>query len=698
MDGTAIQQKQRTGKTVTDIWIDRRQALLARSISGYMAALSTGLGLGLMLMWIVQPQWIQDNIPILYQSKFNTALGIFVSGLGLWALIFNRPWLVRMAALAVGMLALLTLLQVVTGLNLGIDELVIGDHANSGRYPGRPSITTAINLAIISGVTLLCLSSRSDGSRRLASTLLVAQYLICLAAFGGYLQHIPLAYSWGDDMQISPQALCGFLALASGHKAHLWLNDPRGSQRIPVWVPVAYGALIFWFDISTPHGIATAVAYVPLVFFALGFPRPVAAFVIAGAATVLSIIGYFVTATAAAEHWVVLVNHALSIGAVWFTSVIVYIGRTESLGREAGELQMHAIVDTVLDGVITIDTRGLVLSFNPAAVRIFGYDADEVIGKNIKMLMPEPYHSAHDGYLEAYARTRKPAIMGVGREVTARRKDGSIFPMELGVAELPVPGERTYVGTIRDISARRQAEEEIARYVQALQRSNQDLDEFAYIASHDLKEPLRGLSTNARFLEEDFAEQLGAAGKRRIHRLIYLSNRMEALVDDLLHFSRLGRQELAVKPVDLNLVIADIANLMATTLAEVNARIIVPAPLPTIVCDAPRVTELFRNLISNGVKYNDKAERIIEVRSRTEGGETIFSVTDNGIGIPEEFHEEIFRIFKRLNSEDDTVRGTGVGLTFVRKIIERHRGRIWLQSTPGEGTTFFFTLQTSGQD
>jgi PAS domain S-box-containing protein len=346
----------------------------------------------------------------------------------------------------------------------------------------------------------------------------------------------------------------------------------------------------------------------------------------------------------------------------------------------------------VLDGLITIDGFGTIHSFNPAAVRIFGYTPEEVIGQNVKILIPEPYHAGHDGYLAHYLHTGERKVIGIGREVAARRKDGSVFPMELGVNEMELDGQRMFVGTIRDISERAAAEQEIRLHVNALQRSNQELDDFAYIASHDLKEPLRGLSHNARFLMEDFGDQIGEAGQRRLARMTYLCQRMERLVDDLLYFSRLGRQHLAIKPTDLNAVIHDIETMMETSLQEAHARILIPQPLPVITCDQPRVTELFRNLITNAVKYNDKPEKHITIGHARQSGRDIFFVRDNGIGIPPRYHQEVFRIFRRLNDEDDEVKGTGVGLTFVKKIVERHNGRIWIDSEPGQGSIFYFTL------
>ncbi|MDE2030327.1 MAG: PAS domain S-box protein, partial [Alphaproteobacteria bacterium] len=257
------------------------------------------------------------------------------------------------------------------------------------------------------------------------------------------------------------------------------------------------------------------------------------------------------------------------------------VGSAADISRDkASELQikedaarMAAVMDTVLDGLITINAHGAIQSFNPAAVRVFGYAPEEVVGKNVKMLMPEPYHSGHDEYLRHYLATGEKKVIGIGREVSAKRKDGSIFPIELGISEMEVEGERMFVGTIRDITERKRSEQEARRYLASLKRSNQELDDFAHIASHDLKEPLRGLSNNALFLKEDYGEKLNADGIKRLDRMVYLCARMERLVNDLLYFSRLGRQELAVQETDLNAVVKDIVSMMDTTLHEAHATV-----------------------------------------------------------------------------------------------------------------------------
>jgi len=250
--------------------------------------------------------------------------------------------------------------------------------------------------------------------------------------------------------------------------------------------------------------------------------------------------------------------------------------------------------------------------------------------------------------------------------------------------------ERT-VELRQELAERRRAERELAQRNEELHRSNQDLDDFAYIASHDLKEPLRGIHNFSVFLLEDYGERFDEDGRSKLETLTRLSRRMEVLIDSLLHFSRLGRVDLAIDDVDLNEVVAEVVDSLAIHLRESRVEIRLPRPLPVVRCDRVRVRELLYNLIVNAAKYNDKPERWIEIGS-VESDPPALYVRDNGIGIQEKHFDSIFRIFKRLHGREKFGGGTGAGLTIVKKIVERHNGRIWVESTYGAGTTIYFTL------
>jgi len=250
--------------------------------------------------------------------------------------------------------------------------------------------------------------------------------------------------------------------------------------------------------------------------------------------------------------------------------------------------------------------------------------------------------------------------------------------------------------------------DELARINIELARSNSELDAFAYIASHDLKEPLRGIHNYSSFLIEDYANVLTEEGVSKLQTLVRLTQRMEDLINSLLHFSRLGRVELSMQKTDLNELVNNVIDVLNISLKGTKVEIRIPRPLPFIECDRVQVSEVFSNLISNAIKYNDKVDKWVEIGFLESGHELenknlqpsedktsqdiVFYIRDNGIGIREKHLDTIFRIFKRLHAPNRYGGGTGAGLTIAKKIVERHDGRIWVESKYGEGSTFYFTL------
>lgn len=355
------------------------------------------------------------------------------------------------------------------------------------------------------------------------------------------------------------------------------------------------------------------------------------------------------------------------------------------------EKRANAIINTTVDGLIVIDKKGTLLSFNPACVDIFGYSEAEALGKNIRILMPGSHQVNHDQYLKNYLDTGIKKTIGFRREHLGLRKNKSTFPLELAVSEFSVGGKIYFSGILRDISKLKKQESEIQSLIASMQRSNEELDNFAYIASHDLKEPLRAINNHASFLMEDYEAALEEDGVSRLNRMKELTARMEKLISDLHYFSRLGHIEKSVKRIHANEIISDAMKMLGDLLEERDVKLTVQDNMPMIECEIVRVTEVFRNLIVNAVKYCEAEQPIIEI-GFLEREIPIFYVKDNGIGIAEEFHTEVFRIFKRLNNKKRFTEGSGAGLSFVKKIVETHGGKIWIESNLGEGATFFFTL------
>ena len=248
----------------------------------------------------------------------------------------------------------------------------------------------------------------------------------------------------------------------------------------------------------------------------------------------------------------------------------------------------------------------------------------------------------------------------------------------------------------RELEVRQAAERELARRNEELTQTNRELDDFAYIASHDLKEPLRGIHNYSQFLLEDYGASVDDEGRGKMRTLIRLSRRMEMLIDSLLHYSRLGRGDVTFTTVETANLVFETLDTLSLLLKEKNVEVRIPEPLPPVRGDRDQLGEVFANLLTNAVKYNDKARRSVEIGTAEPDSipdtHVAFYVRDNGIGIAERHQESVFRIFKRLHGRDEYGGGTGAGLTIVRKIIDRHHGRVWIESTPGEGTTVWFSL------
>lgn len=292
----------------------------------------------------------------------------------------------------------------------------------------------------------------------------------------------------------------------------------------------------------------------------------------------------------------------------------------------------------------------------------------------------------------------KPVETGPHGDRLTPRKSFELWQEEVQGTSRPwlaceIEAARMLRQTILETEVRRA--EQLVRLNAELDERNKQLDSFAYVASHDLKEPLRGISNYSNFLLEDCADQLDDQGVNYLRTMMRLTERMETLLDSLLYYSRLSRGELRNRKVDMNATVKDALEMLIARVQESGAQITVPVPLPEVHGDADRLSEVLSNLISNAIKYNDKtpAEIVIGSQPGDNGGPTVFFVKDNGIGIAPEHSQLVFQIFKRLHGREEYGGGVGAGLTIVRKIIERHGGRIWLESRQGIGTTFYFTLE-----
>ncbi|CAA7623109.1 PAS domain S-box protein [Magnetospirillum sp. SS-4] len=359
----------------------------------------------------------------------------------------------------------------------------------------------------------------------------------------------------------------------------------------------------------------------------------------------------------------------------------------------ASEGRFRAIFDNINDAIFIHRTDGdTVMAVNRRMLEMYGFDDEsEVIGAPAGRLSEgvPPYDEASAHAWLAKARAGQPQLF----EWHARRRDGSLFWVEVGVrrASMGTSGDALLV-VVRDISERKQAELALTERTEALERSNADLEQFAYVASHDLREPLRMISSYMALLERRYGERLDKDGHEFIAYAKEGAIRMDRLVQDLLEFSRVGRIADPPAPVSAETVLANVVKVLRAVIAEARAEIVVPQPLPEVVCSANELFLLFQNLISNAVKFRSPDRSpVIRVTTEMRDGHRVFAVADNGIGIEPIYFDRIFKIFSRLHTRDH-YDGTGIGLSICKKIVERHGGRIWIESVPGEGATFLFTL------
>jgi PAS domain S-box-containing protein len=368
--------------------------------------------------------------------------------------------------------------------------------------------------------------------------------------------------------------------------------------------------------------------------------------------------------------------------------------RAEEARREAEE-RMRSVVDHVVDGIVTIDDRGRIESFNPAAEKLFGYSREEVTGRNVKILMPAPYEEQHDQYLSNYLSSGQAKIIGIGREVVGRRKDTSTFPMDLAVSEFQIGEKRYFTGIVRDITERKQLEHELRERLSELARADEQKNEFLAMLGHELRNPLAPMRNALHILKMPTAsstmtEQARNIIDRQLQNLV-------RLVDDLLDVSRIvrGKVQLQKEVIDLR---EPVRRATETALPVIDARghqlsLHLSAAAIWVEGDLMRLSQVIANLLTNAAKYTDHAGSIV-VSAEQVGSTGVVRVRDTGIGVPPELLPRIFDLFVQGDRTlERSQGGLGIGLTLVRRLVELHDGKVDAVSAgAGKGSEFVVTL------
>jgi PAS domain S-box-containing protein len=354
---------------------------------------------------------------------------------------------------------------------------------------------------------------------------------------------------------------------------------------------------------------------------------------------------------------------------------------------EDSETRYRRLFETAQDGILILDAeQGYIIDANPFLTDMLGYSLSDLHGKNLWEIGAFTDRTASK---IAYEELLEKGYIRY-EDLPLETKDGRLINVEFVCNSYKVNDQNIIQCNIRDISDRRRIEESLKEYSENLKRSNEDLERFAFVASHDLREPLRMVVSYSQLLENKYKGRLDADADEFIHYIVEGGTRMDALVNDLLEFSRVGSRRKPFERTDMNGVVEKTLLGLSVAIRESHAKIEV-GHLPEAMVDRIQMMHLFQNLIENAIKFRGKVDPEIRIDAGMGDGMWIFSVRDNGIGIDPAFHDKIFDLFQRLHTRED-YSGTGIGLAICKRIVERHGGRIWVESEEGKGSVFYFTI------
>ena len=367
--------------------------------------------------------------------------------------------------------------------------------------------------------------------------------------------------------------------------------------------------------------------------------------------------------------------------------------------RKQVENKFRGLLEAAPDSMVIVDTDGQITLVNSKTEQMFGYSREELIGKPVEVLMPDRFRTIHAGHRRFYAAAPRARAMGAGLELFGRRKDGSEFAAEVALSPVDTGSEMLITAAIRDITERKRVEEHIralnaeleqrvAGRTAELRRSNEELQQFAYIASHDLQEPLRTVSGFTQLLARRYEHNLDEDADEFIRFIVDATGRMHKLISALLEYSRAGSGEPGREMTDCNQVLEEALTNLHAAVEESGAQI-EHGTMPVLSARPNQLIRVFQNLISNAIKYCDQPPPQIHLSAERCHDAWCFEVADNGPGIDPRHADRIFLPFRRLQNEQP---GTGVGLAIAKKIVQRHGGRIWVEPNQPRGSIFRFTV------
>jgi PAS domain S-box-containing protein len=358
--------------------------------------------------------------------------------------------------------------------------------------------------------------------------------------------------------------------------------------------------------------------------------------------------------------------------------------------RKRMEARFRGMVESAPTAMLMVDHDGMIVVVNAELERLFGYGREELLHKKVEALLPKRFSASHPALRAGYVSSPRARPMGVGRDLAGLRKDGTEFPIEIGLNPIETDEGVFVLGAVVDISERTRQAEWLQQSHEALERSNIDLQRFAYIASHDLQTPMRSIASFVELLGSTYGDRLDAQGRDWLRRTTESITHLQTMVRDLLDYSRVDSGAHPFQRISFRDVVDRAILLLDASIGESGATITI-GELPEVTGEIAQLVQLMLNLIGNAIKYRTREPPHVRVSAERRGDDWIFAVGDNGIGIAPKHHERIFDLFKRLH-EAKEYPGNGIGLAVSRRIVSRHGGKIWVESESGKGSVFYFTV------
>jgi len=476
----------------------------------------------------------------------------------------------------------------------------------------------------------------------------------------------------------------------AGSRFHRWL---RWFVEHPLGIPLfgsVVGLCIFLMAITLPDVSVSGLPYVVLILLTLWSPWKYAPLFMAIISCIFTV-GIYAHTSAAANQKIPIISLGLDLLALWITAYLFFIYRAAQKSLEDPESRLRALVNTAVDGVIIIDSNGIVQDFNSACEKLFDYPASDVIGRNVSMLMPAPHNREHDGYLARYRETGVQRIIGIEREVEGRRRDGSTFPLELSVGEARHRDNRSFVGILRDITARKATEKALQKAKEQAESASQAKSLFLANMSHEIRTPMNAVLGYTQIMEydQDFPER----HRRALKAIDRAGNHLLGVINQILDLSKIeaGAMELDIGDFDLDDLVASISAIFEVRCEQkgITWRVESRIDRGAVRGDQGKLRQVLINLLGNAVKFTEQGSVFLLVTQTADSYH--FEVSDTGLGITPAELERIFEPFHQA-VEGISKGGTGLGLTLSRRQVELMGGRLEVNSRSKAGSQFTFDV------